>query len=58
MSLVKPVSKEIIDKTRAIILSALLEEEILSPVVDIYEVNKFKKTALGKTFLIKSIGTK
>ena len=58
MSLVKHVSKENIDKTRAIILSALLEEEILSPLVDIYEVDMLQKTALGKTFLIKSSGAK
>ncbi len=58
VSLVKPVSKVIIDKTRAILLSALLEKEILSPVVDIKEVDKLQKTALGKTFLIKSNETK
>lgn len=58
VSLVKPVSKVIIDSIRATILSALLEKEILSPAINIKEVDKLQKTALGKTFLIKSNETK
>lgn len=55
ISLLKPVEKAVVDKLRETVTSAFLGLGISQVTVYVNEVENLQRTALGKTYLIKSI---